>query len=136
MQYNRWNDQNILEALQSNERARVNAAFRELYHDGKLRGAVWQQVRLLGGTDDDAREVFNMALAAFDRHVRENTYDPAQSRITTFVVTIARQMIRLGEYILAIKSLSVAERLVFQGTEKPLVVMLDGTGYCMIDLES
>lgn len=92
MQYNRWNDQNILEALQSNERARVNAAFRELYLDGKLRGAVWQQVRLLGGTDDDAREVFNMALAAFDRHVRENTYDPAQSRIATFVVNIARQM--------------------------------------------
>lgn len=92
MHFKLWNDQNILDALQSRDRSRVNAVFEHLYKDGKLRGAVWQQVRLLGGNDDDAKEVFSMALVTFDRKVRENEYDPGRSQITTYLVNIARQM--------------------------------------------
>jgi len=92
MKDQKWTDPEILEALRSRDAGRLNAAFKQLYQDGKLRGAVWQQVRALGGDESDCKDVFNMALLAFDKNVQEATYDPARSQITTYIVNIAKQM--------------------------------------------
>jgi RNA polymerase sigma factor (sigma-70 family) len=87
-----WTDQDILQMLRSRDAKSVNNAFKQLYQDAKLRGTVLQQVRALGGNEDDAREMFNMALLAFDKSVQEGTYDSTRSQITTYIVNIAKQM--------------------------------------------
>ncbi len=87
-----WTDEALLDAIESRDAKRLNEAFRYLYESGPLRGAVWQQVKSLGGDEADFKEVFNLALVKFDQNVQERTYDPALSRISTYIVNIARQL--------------------------------------------
>ena len=62
---NQFNDdKDILEALNSQVPAQVNAALKHLLQSAKLRGSVRQQVFALGGNEDDAREFLNQALVA------------------------------------------------------------------------
>lgn len=90
---NQFNDdKDILEALNSQVPAQVNAALKHLLQSAKLRGSVRQQVFALGGNEDDAREFLNQALVAFYNHVEDKKYDPALSGITTYIVKIAAQM--------------------------------------------
>lgn len=86
------NDENILEALRSKMPLQINAAIRHLCLDEKLKGAVGQQVRILGGNQDDAREMLNQALVVFLNHVEEGKYDPARSAVSTYIVKIAAQL--------------------------------------------
>lgn len=85
-------DQSILDALRSNVTLEINAAMRHLCLNEKLKGAVRQQVRVLGGDENDAREMLNQALVTFLSHVEEGIYDPARSIISTYIVKIATQM--------------------------------------------
>lgn len=85
-------NQDILEALRSKDPHRVNAALKHLYQSGKLTGTVKQQVKGLGGDENDAREVLNRALVVFYNHVEDGKYDPALSGITTYIVHIATRM--------------------------------------------
>ncbi len=85
-------DQSILEALRSNVNLQINAAMRHLCLNDKLKGAVRQQVRILGGDENDAKDVLNQALVAFLNHVEEGKYDPTRSAISTYIVKIATQM--------------------------------------------
>lgn len=87
-----WTNEKILAAIESRDAQQLNAAFRHLYHHGPLRGAVWQQIKALGGDEADFKEVFNQALVKFDQNVQARTYDPTQSRISTYIVNIARQL--------------------------------------------
>jgi len=87
-----WTDEDILAAIESRDAQNLNAAFRYLYHNGPLRGAVWQQIKAMGGGEADFNEVFNLALVKFDQNVQNRIYDPALSRINTYVVNIARQL--------------------------------------------
>lgn len=86
------NDQSILEALQSQMPLQINAAMRHLCLNEKLKGAVRQQIRSLGGDENDAREMLNQALVAFLNYVEEGKYDPARSAVSTYIVKIAAQM--------------------------------------------
>lgn len=70
----------------------INAAMRHLCLNDKLKGAVRQQVRILGGDENDAKDVLNQALVAFLNHVEEGKYDPTRSAISTYIVKIATQM--------------------------------------------
>lgn len=85
-------DQSILEALRSNVNFQINAAMRHLCLNDKLKGAVRQQVRILGGDENDAKDVLNQALVAFLNHVEEGKYDPTRSAVSTYIVKIATQM--------------------------------------------
>lgn len=85
-------DQSILEALRSKMPHQINAALQHLCLNEKLKGAVRQQVRGLGGDENDAREMLNQALVAFLNHVEDDKYDPNRSAVSTYIVKIAAQM--------------------------------------------
>ena len=70
----------------------INAAMRDLCLNEKLKGAIRQQLRGLGGDENDAREMLNQALVAFLNHVEEDKYDPTRSAVSTYIVKIAAQM--------------------------------------------
>ncbi|MEY3249748.1 MAG: hypothetical protein RL742_1791 [Bacteroidota bacterium] len=86
------NDNTILEALRSGMPIQINAALRHLCLNEKLKGAIRQQLRILGGAEEDVREMLNQALVAFLNQVEENKYDPTRSAISTYLVKIAAQM--------------------------------------------
>ncbi len=86
------NDQSILEALRSKMPLQINAAMRHLCFNEKLKGAIRQQVRILGGDENDASEMPNQALVAFFNHEEESKYDPTRSAVSTYIVKIATQM--------------------------------------------
>lgn len=65
---------------------------RHLCLNEKLKGAVRQQLRALGGGEDDVREMLNQALVVFLNHVEEEKYDPTRSAVSTYIVKIAAQM--------------------------------------------
>ncbi len=87
-----YNDHAILEALQSKNPQRINAALQHLCQSEKLKGAVRQQIYALRGDEHDAREMLNQALVAFLNHVEDDRYDPSKSAVTTYIVKIAAQM--------------------------------------------
>lgn len=85
-------DEAILEALQSQAPARVNAALKQLYQSQKLTGSIRKQILGMGGDPDESREVLNQALIIFYNQVQERTYDPGLSSINTYMVKIAAQL--------------------------------------------
>ena len=85
-------DYSILEALRSKMPLQINAAMRHLCLNEKLKGAVRQQLRGLGGDENDACEILNQALVAFLNHVEDEKYDPTRSAVSTYIVKIAAQM--------------------------------------------
>lgn len=86
------NDQDILEALQRQDKSSTNAALKHLLQSEKLRSFVRKQVFALGGSDEDVRESLGQALLVFLNRVEDGIYNPAQSSISTFIVKIATQM--------------------------------------------
>jgi|GEM_PF-1868425 len=92
MKHQSNNDNTILEALRSKLPLQINAAMRHLCLNEKLKGAVRQQLRALGGGEDDVREMLNQALVVFLNHVEEEKYDPTRSAVSTYIVKIAAQM--------------------------------------------
>jgi len=84
-------DNAVLEALQSGTRLRVNAAIEHLYRNGKVRGAVRQQIMRLGGNETDVNDMLNQALVVFLNQVEDGTYNPEKSAVATYIVSIAKK---------------------------------------------
>lgn len=84
------NNDELFNALQGTGLQR-EAAFRQLYSDGKLQGAIRQQLLPMGGDANDVQEMLSEALIELDQQLALGKYDPAVSKITTYLVAIARQ---------------------------------------------
>jgi RNA polymerase sigma factor (sigma-70 family) len=85
------NDREILEALQRGDQPLADAAWKHLYLDKKIIGAIRKQIRLRGGDDQIALEMLNEALLELDKKLQEGAYDPSRGQISTFLVAVAAQ---------------------------------------------
>jgi RNA polymerase sigma factor (sigma-70 family) len=88
MQDRTWTDKDIMKALQESEASR-NAALRYVYEKLNWEGLVVAFILQRGGNEQDALEVANDALVAFDKNIRQGKFKSGSS-LQTYFVSIAR----------------------------------------------
>ncbi len=84
-------EQDLLHALQSKSPTVYNAALKHLYDSDPLRNAVRKEVFFRGGNEGDVSAVLNEALCTVFNQVQNGIYNPALSKLTTYIVGVAKQ---------------------------------------------